>query len=475
MNYQENPSRAASYYVHLGNLYLSTRKSQTSLQNTNNYILSELAQNNVRQLFTPSMIETLFDPFPEEYRSTLSAKEKIGFSRLLLSNMQAFNILQGSRLGRFYFMYNYLLLLGMLESYEQILVHRPYINEQELHQKARMQMKNLVQTVQRLFYTQYCHLPHIFNRYFYPIEIDEQGERVVTPFKDGEQRHQHFKKTQEKVYELCPQGVHSNRGKLQILYANQNKLINDKNSYIYNNDIANVIPSLRDMGLEFLKNHKQEYRQNIELDEDIRMVQNMIQGTPNIHLHTFGLFQDLFPFSTDVKQMIKWLKAHQQLFVDIIPKLLLMYSEDRYFVGEMMWIISQIYNSCMYGRKQSLCQLQIERLMSYYFSHTLYGTNPNLERAFQLYTTNRKKLVNGGMSLSELINIKSNYVIDREINNDVFEPSALIDYLFYERKWDPLANRPEELEAQKTLLFQFLPLTSTQVVDTSLFYNALSR
>ena len=185
--------------------------------------------------------------------------------------------------------------------------------------------------------------------------------------------------------------------------------------------------------------HFRSFIENFNLSQDVQTLENETYGVRNLHIYFFALFERLFPFSEDREDMQKLLRTHRQLLIDFIPKLMLMYSGDRYFVGEMLWIAGDIYNSCMYGGSSSiLCPLQIERLVSYYFSGVLYGTQLKLERAFYDYMLGRRKLVDGGMSLQDLLHPNAVEVMDRFIADIVFNPKVIEDYIFFERGWSSL-------------------------------------
>ena len=469
LDHQNNPDGAASYYFDFKNFYITPIDSQSALGGVGNIIISELAKNSLRVLWTNPYLNTFFESPKKNGNGTW---KEVGFTRMLLFYLNNSIQFQGSRLGRFYFMYFYMLAIGLLEAYDHVLTHSHHLDIEETHQQARDQVQPFIQHIQKLFHIENCNLSMILNETYNRLGIGKIPMQAQ-PFPNGEERHRAIVDTQQTISTLCPESIYSKRGKLQVLYSNQSHLIHHRNSLLYRD--FSFFPSLNRLGFSFHTNQLQEFLENQKWFIQTESVEDNFNGATSIHLVLFRLFEELFPFSEDVDQVQSLLRAHRQLLIDTLPKLMLMYSGDRYFVGEMMWVIGNMYNACMYRRGSSkLCPLTIEKLMSYYFSGVLYGSNPELEKLFVDYLLGRKPLVDGGMSLQELIQSNSSDIIDRFIVSP-FSFETLLNYIFFERKWSYAGTHLNENKAQRDLLLTLFPLVRSRIRDVLLFNKPLDR
>ena len=222
LNHQENPDGAASYYFDFKDLYVTPLDSQEALDGVGNLVISELAKNSIYTLWSDSYLK-MFQP-PENVSDLW---EKKGFTSLLLNFLQTMLKFQGTRLGRFYFIYTYTLALGLLEAYDHVLTNQ-YTDLEEVHHQVQKKVFPFVTNIQRLFYTQVCHVPQIFDAFYNSMLDQESGGK----FENGEDRHTALINVQRSLRDLCPKDLYSKRGKLQVLYANQKRYINYKNSYL---------------------------------------------------------------------------------------------------------------------------------------------------------------------------------------------------------------------------------------------------
>ena len=469
LDHQNNPDGAVSYYFDFNDFYITPIDSQSALGGVGNIIISELAKNSLRVLWTVPYLNTFFESPRKNGEGVWS---EVGFTRMLLFYLNNAVKFQGNRLGRFYFMYFYMLTIGLLEAYDHVLTHFHHLDIEEIHQQARDQVQPFIQHIQRLFYIENCNLSAILNRTYN--RVGKGSSMETSPFSSGEERHNAIIDVQKTINKYCPNEIYSTqRGKLQTLYSNQSRLINYKNSFLYTD--FSFLPVLNRFGFTSRTNQMQEFLENQKESIQKKSVEDNFYGVRSIHLALFRFFEDLFPFSEDVDQVQSLLRAHRQLLVDTLPKLMLMYSGDRYFVGEMMWIIGSMYNACMHRRGASqLCPLTIEKLMSYYFSGVLYGSNLELEKLFIDYLRGEKSFVNGGMSLHELVQKNPNDIVDRFIVSP-FSFEVLLNYIFFERKWSYAGAHLNENQAQRDLLLTLFPLVRSRIRDTLLFNKPLDR
>ena len=465
LDHQNNPDGAVSYYFDFKNFYITPIDSQSALGGIGNIIISELAKNSLRILWTTPYLDTFFAKPRKNGEDTWS---EVGFTRMLIFYLNNVVQFQNSRLGRFYFMYFYMIAIGLLEVYDHVLTHFHHLDIEEIHQQARDQVKPFIQHIQRLFYIENCNLFSILNQ-TYNRPLPEEAP----PFSNGEERHKAIMNTKRAISTVCPENIYSKRGKLQVLYSNQSHIINYRNSVLHRD--FSFLPHLNRLGFGSYTNQIQEFIANQNESIQTEAMLGHFNGIADVHLPLFRLFEDLFPFSEDVDQVQSLLRAHRQLLVDTFPKLMLMYSGDRYFVGEMMWIIGEMYNACMYRRGSShLCPLTIEKLMSYYFSGVLYGSNLELERSFVDHLRGKKPFVDGGMSLEDLTQFNPNDIIDRFIISP-FSFEVLLNYIFFERKWSYAGAHLNENRVQRDLLLTLFPLVRSRIREAVLINKPLDR
>ena len=467
--HEQNPLSTAQYYFEFDEFLLTPLSGQKWKNNMGSEIIAELAKNTVRNLWTDASSSKFFGN-PQMDPETRRWKEG-GFAPVLLNFLQNLLRHQGSRLGRAYFIYAYTLVLALFESYEVMADHASWENMQELHLKVHQRMSLFVSTMQRLFYTTKCNTELMVSLFSRPLESDENGRLWPRAYQSGEEKFQYDKQLQEVIETLCPEGTFSNRGKLHVLFERQQQLLNKEQSYSAGEVFQN--PLFKELGLGAVRNPLQEFTENFYLDKHIRGVESDTGGFVGFHLNIYGMFVDLFPFSQDVSEIKKWIRAFRQMLLDTIPKLMIMYSEDRYFPAEAMWIMGEIYNACFYSYLPAqACGLTIEKTMSYYFSGNPYGSNPQLERAFLNYLSGRQRLSDGGMSLQDLINFRPKRVLDKRVNILPLYLPMIADALFYERRWQALRVQQKELDDQRDLLFMLLPSASQlRFVNRSLYYR----
>ena len=483
----ELPYLSALYYFEL-NDFLILPEAEASLDSVGNRVLSELAKNSVRLLWTKPYRKS----FEGENLYTSQNTLKGGFGYHLYNYIGSFiSQFQGSRLGRFYFMYTYLLALGLLDGYEKA-VSQPGLSSEELHKQAMAGNELLQRTVLNLFGFAYCNGPAIFEAFYKNLE---NNKRMVLEtyvrngreyqkwipagsFQNTAQRVQYRKEFEKWVFDVCSADP-MEKGKLQRLFVKEGNLLSSLQSYSLNDFIMESpdiqLPPFLRMIWQNRKNFAQERVLNEKLSKEVRLIENYLAtrgGISGIHKAMNKLFQSTFPpFLKDDRLAKQWIQSNRQLLIDVIPKLLLMYSSDRIFVGEFMFLASMIHRYCLNDQEVSpqRCHIVMEKFIGHYFRGSDYASDPKLDFLFYGLFTGRIRTSDGQLPFSALLTRSPTEYVDRGLSMYAFDIEVVSDYLFYERGWDTMSADAEELEAQKDLLFTILPLGNLRILSSSNF------
>ena len=490
--YLEFPYLSALYYFEL-NDFLILPELDVSLDSIGNRILSELAKNSVRLLWTK--------PYRQSYEgenlyTSSDGPLTGGFGYYLYEYLgNLLNQFQGTRLGRFYFMYAYLLALGLLDGYEKAIA-LPNVSPRDIHRKAITANGLLQRSVLNLFGFSFCNGPEAFDNFYKNLESNTrmvlkagvrdgqeyQGWVPVGAFQNVKERVQYRQEFEKWVSEVCASDS-AKTGKMRQLFLKEGSLLNRLRSVGLNNFVlgspAIALPSFFRFLWQDRVNLAEERFRNQRLSREVENIENYLAvkgGVSGIHTVINMLFQFTFPpFFEDNRLMKQWIQSNRQILIDIIPKLMLMYSIDRRFVGELMFLTSMIHRYCLneQGGTPQRCHLVIEKVIGHYFRGSDYVSDPQLEFLFNGLFSGRIGTVDGTIPMRALITQFPRDYTDSAVSALAFDMEVLSDYLFYERGWDTMLANAEELEAQKELLFTILPLSNLRILSS---YNfALSN
>ena len=450
MAYGSFPEQAASYHFEYGPLYITPAKNEEALDSISNILISELGLNTIREMMTPqtyiqSFVTNVEGNFVFDYGFT-------SFITQLLGKLLNF---QNLRLGRFYFMYAYTLVLGMLESYEKTLQDYHFEDPEEIHEIVRERMSFFTQTMEKLFHYPKCPL---VNNHFKIIGIDFENS-THPELKDQ------LIRGLDNVWKKNCMNRLAERGKLQALFTSQNYINHDRWAQKNKQDPL-IFLSQEFLELNQIYDRQQVYQNNTQLDQEVDALNQQIDIT-TINTFIFPLFKNfLHIHENDLEETKKVVRFNRNILLDVIPKIMLMYSSDRDFVGEMLYVITNIYSQCTSEYQPDLemfCQLIVEKMLSYYFSGNVYGTNPQVEKFYLNHVSRRPISVDaGGMPLSVLVQKDSAYYRDNFVNPTAFNLNVIIDYMFFNRNWSIQGNTIDEVLAQRELLFTLLPVVPFQ-------------
>ena len=490
--YREFPYLSALYYFEL-NDFLILPETDVSLDSIGNQILSELAKNSVRLLWTK--------PYRKSYEgenlyTSSNGPLKGGFGYYLYEYLgNLLSQFQGTRLGRFYFMYAYLLVLGLLDGYEEAIALPNKASSRDLHRKA-IRVNSLVQrSVLNLFGFSFCNGPAAFDNFYKNLESNtrmilkagvkdgQEYQRWVPAgtFQNVKEQVQYRQEFEKWVFEVCASDS-VETGKMHQLFLKEGNLLNRLRSVDLNNFVlgspAIALPSFFQFLWQDRVNLAEERFRNQRLSREVENIENYLAvkgGVSGIHTVINMLFQFTFPpFFEDNRLMKQWIQSNRQILIDIIPKLMLMYSTDRRFVGELMFLTSMIHRYCLNeGGTLQRCHLVIEKVIGHYFRGSDYVSDPQLDFLFSGLFSGRISTMGETIPMRNLITKFPRDYTDRDVSALAFDMEVLSDYLFYERGWDTMSAHIEELEAQKELLFTILPLSNLRILSS---YNfALSK
>ena len=487
-NYSKHPHLSALYYFELDNL-LILPSEMASLDTFGNILLSELARNSVKFLWTkPSSLHFIERVEPDE------GIVGHGFSAYLLDYLREFVWkYQGTRLGRFYFMYAYLISLQLLEAYEYVLNFSNENSQMDIHEEAGKLTRSFEKVIHNLFYVKICDyskllIPFANNLRRNSIEKvnPETGLVERRPFRDGTERAEYRRQFVRDVFINCPDGGKRPRGKMQSLFIDQELLLNlDKANHLFRWPVkelheSDLLPRpMANMLLNRL-NTDQFFNDNKATHHLVQSMESHLHlqgGIESVALIIKGIFRKLFPANREPQLVKKWIHSNRQILIDVLPKMLMMYSQDRNFVGEMMLLMTFMHDFCFYSNASEFqCNLIVEKFIGHYFRRSDYGEDPELEKAFfEIYTGRKEQAEYGGIPKSLLLKDRPKNILDYQIHSLPFRMDVLSDFLFYERPgWDALNVNVEELSTQQDIIFSLLPLGRVRVLDSSLFYKGIS-
>jgi len=213
----------------------------------------------------------------------------------------------------------------------------------------------------------------------------------------------------------------------------------------------------------------QVYRTNVQFDREVGALNQQINVGMINNVVTAFFENFLRIYEHDLERTKKVIRFNRNLLLDVIPKIMLMYSSDRQFVGEMIYVMANIYSQCTSKYRPHLdmyCQLVVEKTLSYYFSGRVYGTNTQLESYYLnhvLRGRGNSRDPDGGIPLSVLVQKEPIYYLDTFVNPVAFDLNVLMDYMFFGRNWAVNANSFEEVLAQREFLLTLLPVIPIQV------------
>ena len=491
--YKKLPTFTMTNYFESGSLTIMNHDFDNS---PGALLLKALALGSVRSLFGDRHQRSLFMQYEKPGR-----KLSISFGSILLTylhNLMMNN--QGNRLGRFHFMYAYMLALGFLESYESLIATMDINKAGSIDERASYPLEKLVGVVSHLFRMRLCEtdVGHLIaekkqidanirrqnkKSFNWDEKMKEHGGNMLSEgFKkdfnetldqtmadvDGGRR----ETLREQIQEACHEDVRSRKkGKMQVLYRNNQLKLNVERSTWDNTDflrpddgsaVSNALKTL--VGKHF--NRWQAERLGFYTDLEIKAIQDNLgpMGIEEIQTAMRNIFKH-FPLHTDggvpndKAALKKLIQSLRQMLIDVIPKLMLMYSDDRNFVREMMFMVSQIYTPCTSRRVPlHICLLQVERVIGYYFTNAPYFSNPRVEQAFA-EKVNNSEPIEGGIPINYFMDVEKLY--DNEdlmVSWEPFNAMVIWEWLYYELGWDKISASVEELKAQRELIFSLLPI-----------------
>ena len=362
--YRRYPQLSVLYYFELGD-FLVLPNSNVSLDSVGNRVLSELAKNSARMLWTGPYRKS----FEGENLYTSKSDLKGGFGYHLYNYLSSFlSQFQNTRLGRFYFMYAYSLALSLLDGYEKA-VTLTGSSVLEFHKHA-MSSSHLLEpdTVLSLFGFASCNAPKVFEDFQRNIENNarmrsevirtQNGKRYTRwvpeePFEDISDQVEYRKEFEQWLLDNCSIDP-LEKGKMHRLFVREEQVLNrarafGSNNFVLESPYIKVPPVFQDLWKNRL-NVPAERFQNMMLNRNVRNMENYLAsrgGMAGIHTAIKMLFQMTFPpFLEDSYSVRQWIQSNRQILIDIIPKLMLMYSEDRRFVGEFMLLVSVMHRFC---------------------------------------------------------------------------------------------------------------------------------
>ena len=478
--YMVDPELASSNYFEIANLILLP---QTGFAHNlaGRVLLKELAYNLVRSLWS-SNYSQLFWGIKGRERGTIY--EQHGFSyRLLFYLQKLMKEGQGNRLGRFYFIYAYVLSLAMLDSYETLLDKYDSLgNTNNLFEKAIAPLYGFKTIVEQLFFSRRCEgRPlDILNAYH---GIKATGMITELDPKSGRKENRKFKSQSEKkmlkdrvgnlLSELCSETMNGSRqGKMLTLFKSQESILNRQTSFL-ENSMFNPGTSLDNLlGKTYLPNQEAFLNQQSRISLEAVHFKLGPRGAEHISEVIFSIFLNYFLKIEDRKTVKEVIRGHRQILIDVIPKMMMMYSQDRNFIREMMLIMSRVYKACFYSNvPDAACRLQIERIIGYYFRRSLYFEDQGIEETVAKAASNGWGIETDGIPLEKLVNLNPQNFLDSFVTYTPLDEDVLSDYLFYERGWEKLYLLPYEGQAQKELLFSLFPVTNLRAIDSSLLFK----
>ena len=459
--YNIYPQLSSLYYFELDNILILPSFAMSS-DNLGHHVLSELSKNSVRRLWTSSHNEVLKTSNHPDFQDKSLVTALMGYLQKLLQQYQ------GTRLGRFYFMYAYLSILGQLEAYEYVMRMQSPI---DFHTQALKWTDYFENTINDLFYFKKCNMKDIdtyIGHLAHAVPSLHQGDpqyRDRERFGLGALKVILQKKLQLQYAQYCPPPL-KGRGKMVNMFHKQGLVLSNKES--------------RDWGRPFYNSEEKLYRPtqryltNFQFQNTLSSLGSHLSshgGVEGIPLTIKLIFSSLFSTSEDTPLIRSRISMLRQLMVDMIPKMMLMYSEDRIFIGEMLLLTSVIHQFCFYADQSShTCRVATEKIIGHYFKGSNYGQGENISNIL-------KGILSGyipgdkGMPLNLLVSEDANGYRDRSINTLPFDIEVMTDYLFYERGWDASKVSGIELDAQRELLFSLVPLTSLRMVNSSLIFK----
>ncbi len=466
--YRKYPHLSALYYFELGD-FLILPNPNVSSDSFGNRILSEMAKNSARMLWTGPYKKS----FEGEnlYTNDAGKTLKGGFGYHLYNYLSSLlSQFQNTRLGRFYFMYAYSLALSLLDGYEKAITFVG-TSSQEFHTQAITSSRLLEQSVLSLFGFSYCNSPQLFEEFQRNIEHNTSMQSETLRTRE---------EFEQNLFDSCAPNP-AKTGKMHRLFIQEGQLLNRFRSFGLNNFVLGSpyieVPSFFHIVWEGRLNVTAENFQNRMLLRDVRNIENHLatkNGIEGIHTAIKMLFQATFPaFLEDGRSVRQWVQFNRQILIDIIPKLMLMYSEDRRFVGEFMLLMSVMHRFCSDGQISGRqCRLVIEKFVGHYFRGSDYGSDPQLELLFNMLLAGNVEI--NGFSNEEIpwlalfTDAPRDYK-DRNVTSLALNIETISDYLFYEKGWDTMHADLEELTAQRDLLFTVLPLGNLRLLDSSNF------
>ncbi len=459
--YNIYPQLSSLYYFELDDILVLPSFSISS-DNFGNHLLSELSKNSVRQLWTPLHNKMLQGSSHPVFQNSGLVEGLFSYLQKLIQQYQ------GTRLGRFYFMYAYLSILGQLEAYEYILKMESPI---DLHKQTNKWTSHFENTINELFYFRRCQIEDI-NSYLNKLsqiapsfrQVDAEDKSAARSvwggFKNFLQQ-----KIQISYSKYCPSPL-KDRGKMVDMFYKQGLIFNTQRSQEWNSTLRG-----NQKGLNY---PYQKITTDFFFQETLNSLESHLSsqgGVPGIHLSVQMLFHELFSTSDDVPLMQSRVSMLRQLMIDVVPKMMLMYSEDRIFIGEMMILMSVMHQFCFYGDPTgNYCRLATEKIVGNYFKGSNYGEDEKINnifgRMFDGYLNDSNKI-----PVQLFLSKNAKNYFDRSINTLPFDLEVITDYLFYERGWDASDVNNLELNAQRQLLFSLLPLTSLRMLNSSLVFK----
>ncbi|MDE0150893.1 MAG: hypothetical protein OXK80_00130 [Bdellovibrionales bacterium] len=483
--YQEFPALSTRYYFEL-NDFLVFPGSDSAVDSFGNQVLSELAKNSTRLLWTKP-----YRKFFEGEDIYTSENFEAGFGTHLYNYLGALlSQFQNTRLGRFYFMYAYWLALGLLDGYERA-ISIAGLSPEEFHTQAISANTVLQSSVLQLFGFVGCDGPQVLTNFYNNLnsntrmKLEEESEANGAyrkwvqdgTFQSTEEEFQYRQDFEQWLFEACSKDP-LKKGKLHRLFIAEGEMLNRMKSFGLGNFVLGSpyveLPApLNSLWADRL-NFSEERLHNRMLIREVHNIENYLstrKGVEGIHTAMNMLFQSAFTsFANDKLLFKEWIQSNRQVLIDVIPKLMLMYSEDRRFVGEFMFLSAVVYNHC-FNNQTSLqkCRLILERFIGHYFRGSDYRSAPELEAIFTGLFEGHLISSDMGIPWEVLATKYPQRYIDRNINALAFDTEVISDYLFYERGWDTTSANAEELEDQKDLLFTVLPLGNLRFFSSSNF------
>ena len=483
--YRDFPSLSTRYYFEL-NDFLVFPNASSSIDSFGNQVLSELAKNSTRLLWTRPY-KRLF----EGENVYTSENFTAGFGHHLYSYLGSLlSQFQGTRLGRFYFMYAYLLALGLLDGYEQA-ISIAGSPPNELHAQAISINSILQSSVLGLFGFTSCNGPRVLEGFYNNLNNNTRMKLEEVPgskgqykrwvpdgtFQSTSERFQYRQDFEQWLFENCSKDP-LEKGKLHRLFIAEGQLLNRIKSFGLSNFILSSpyieLPDLFQSLWKDRLNWSEERFHNRMLIREVDSMENYLStknGIEGIHTVMNMLFQSTFiPLIRDKHSVRQWIQSNRQILIDVIPKLMLMYSEDRRFVGEFMFLTAMVHRHCFNGTASiQRCRLVIEKFIGHYFKGSDYNSDPQLEVIFEGLFRGNLVSDDGGVPWTLLTTKYPQGHTDRNVNSLAFDIEVISDYLFYERGWDTTSANAEELSAQRDLLFTVLPLGNLRFFSSSNF------